>query len=97
MELDRLGFAFLAVRSRTGGTAGKQALGIVEQLLLPALNLVGVQAMPLGQFRHRRILANSLQSHLRLQGCIKLLRVLAMSLAPSCVKKQELLHFNRWS
>ena len=84
MELDRLGFAFLAVRSRTGGTAGKQALGIVEQLLLPALNLVGVQAMPLGQFRHRRILANSLQSHFAFKAasnfcvswpCLLLLRV----------------------
>jgi hypothetical protein len=47
--------------------AREQARQIVENLLLPAIDLIRVNAVPLRQLRHRRDLAQCLQGDLGLE------------------------------
>jgi hypothetical protein len=51
----------------------EKARHVVENLLLPAINLVRVNAVPLRQLRHRRHLAQRLQGNSGLECGIKLL------------------------
>ena len=61
---------------KTGKTTvltGEQARDVVENLLLPGINLVRMHPVPLRQFRNRRILAQRLKRNLPLKRRIKLL------------------------
>jgi hypothetical protein len=60
-------FALLLAVPRRTRAAGEQARHIVQDLLLPAINMVRMHAMPLGQLRNRRILPQRFQRHLRLE------------------------------
>jgi hypothetical protein len=53
--------------------AREKARHVVENLLLPAIDLVRVNAVPLRQLRHRRYLAQCLQGNFGLECGIKLL------------------------
>src|ERR1700693_4385873 len=55
VDLGRLTLPLLL--ARTTHAAREQARDVVEDLLLPAVNLVRVNAVPLGQLRPRRVLA----------------------------------------
>src|SRR5208337_1815655 len=75
-----LTLALLLAIARTARPAGEQARDVVENLLLPGINLVRMHPVPLRQFRNRRILAQRLKRNLRLERCIKLLACLRHSL-----------------
>jgi hypothetical protein len=51
----------------------EQGRDVVEDLLLPRTNLVRVNAVLLGQLRHRRVLSQRLQRNHRLERRLKLL------------------------
>src|SRR5208283_5187254 len=80
VKLGRLTLALLLAIARTARPAGEQARDVVENLLLPGINLVRMHPVPLRQFRNRRILAQRLKRNLRLERCIKLLACLRHSL-----------------
>src|SRR5271154_5593956 len=73
VELARLPFARLLALARGAGAACEQARHILHGLLLPAINLVRMHAVPLGQLRNRHALAQRFQRNLRLERRIKLL------------------------
>ncbi|MGD1038135.1 MAG: hypothetical protein ABR878_13355 [Roseiarcus sp.] len=73
VELGRLTLALLLAVARTTRASREQARNVVEDLLLPGINLVRVSAAPLRQLRRRRILAQRLHGSLRLKRRIKLL------------------------
>src|SRR5208282_3007544 len=73
VKLGRLTLALLLAIARTAYTAREQARDIVENLLLPSINLVRMHPVPLRQVRNRRILAQRLKRNLRLERRIKLL------------------------
>jgi len=64
---------FLLAVPQSARAAREKARHIVENLLLPAIDLVRVNAVPLRQFRHRRDLAKRLQGNPGLEYGIKLL------------------------
>src|SRR5271155_3403802 len=70
VELGRLPLARLLALARHARAPCEQARHILHHQLLPAVNLVRVHPVPLGQLRNRRILP---QRHLRLERRIKLL------------------------
>ena len=69
----------LLVIPQSARAARKKARQIVENLLLPAINLVRVNAVPLRQLRHRRYLAQCLQAILALNAASNFLRDLVIS------------------
>src|SRR5271166_2829088 len=73
VKLGRLTLALLPAIARTARPAREQARRIVENLLLPGINLVRMHPVPLRQFRNRRILPQRLERNLRLERRIKLL------------------------
>ena len=73
VKLGRLALALLLAIPRTARPSGEQDCRIVENLLLPGINLVRMHPVPLRQFRNRRILAQRLKRNLRLERRIKLL------------------------
>jgi hypothetical protein len=64
--LGRLALALLLAVTQATRAARKQARHVVENLLLPSINLVRMNPVPLGQLRHCRVLAQRLQRDLRL-------------------------------
>src|SRR5208283_1956230 len=73
VELGRLTFALLLAIARNARPACEQARDVVENLLLPGINLVRMHPVTLRQLRNRRILAQRLKRNLRLERRIKLL------------------------
>src|SRR5208283_2406090 len=76
VKLGRLTLALLPAIARTARPSREQARDVVENLLLPGINLVRMHPVPLRQFRNRRILAQRLERNLRLERRIKLLACL---------------------
>ena len=74
VELGRLALALLLAIPRTARPSREQARRIVENLLLPGINLVRMHPVSLRQFRNRRILAQRLNRNLRLERRINFLR-----------------------
>src|ERR1035437_7668466 len=72
IQLASLALARLLAFVRTADAAPEKTRGVIENLHLPAVNLVGMNAVALGQLRNRRFLAQSLQRYLRLERRIKL-------------------------
>src|SRR6478609_11809649 len=73
IKLCRLALMLFLAIPQGARAAREQARQVVENLLLPAIDLVRVNAVPLRQLRHRRDLAQCLQSNLGLECGIKLL------------------------
>src|SRR5258708_5705586 len=72
IKLRRLALVLLAI-PQSARAAREKAGHVVENLLLPAIDLVRVNAVPLRQLRHRRYLAQCLQGNSGLECGIKLL------------------------
>src|SRR5271165_5923309 len=73
VKLGRLTLALLLAIARTGRPARKQARDVVENLLLPGINLVRMHPCRFASSGNRRILAQRLERNLRLERRIKLL------------------------
>src|SRR5580704_18348400 len=71
IKLRRL--ALMLLLAKSARTGPEKARHVVENLLLPAIDLVRVNAVPLRQLRHRRYLAQRLQRNFGLECGIKLL------------------------
>jgi hypothetical protein len=50
----------------------ERARRLIQELLLPGINLVGMNLIALGQISHRRLFPQCLQRDLRLQRCVNL-------------------------
>src|SRR5258708_25377928 len=73
IKLRRLALVFLLAIPQSARAAREKARHVVQNLLLPPLDLVRVNAVPLRQLRHRRYLAHGLQGYSGLECGIKLL------------------------
>src|SRR5271156_5444466 len=73
VKLGRLTLALLPAIARAARPSREQARDVVENLLLPGINLVRMHPVPLRQFRNRCILAQRFERNLRLERRIKLL------------------------
>src|SRR5216683_1096958 len=73
IKLRRLALVLLLAIPQSARAAREKARHVVENLLLPAIDLVRVNAVPLRQLRHRRYLAQCLQGNPGLECRIKLL------------------------
>src|SRR5471030_3243279 len=73
VKLGRLALALLLAVTQSTHAAREQARHVVENLLLPGINLVRMNPVPLGQLWHSRVLAQRLQRNLRLERGIKFL------------------------
>jgi len=67
VKLGRLALALLLPIARTARPSREQARDVVENLLLPGMDLVRMHVVPLRQLRNRRILAQRLKGNLRLE------------------------------
>src|SRR5450755_4437066 len=67
IKLRRLALVLLLAIPQSARAARKKGRHVVENLLLPAIDLVRMNAVPLCQLRHRRYLAQCLQGNLGLE------------------------------
>src|SRR5271170_3870175 len=73
IKLRRLALMLLLAISQSARAAREKARHVVENKLLPAINLVRVNPVPFRQLRHRRYLAQGLQGNSGLECAVKLL------------------------
>src|SRR5450755_811331 len=73
IKLRRLALVLLLAIPQGARTAREKARHVVQNQLLPAIDLVRVDPVPLRQFRHRRDVAQGLQGNLGLECRIELI------------------------